>query len=151
MNKKTKSKIDNKKSNSISEDEKNISKEKIEANQKESKRKMVIQYFIPLVLLIIVALIYIPLQKNVILIPFSILTLITLFGWDASTRTCPKCKKWNSVIWERIEKKREKMNKSKKNVLGKNKNVVEIKKYRIIHKKCTNCGHKFESERKNYL
>ena len=77
---------------------KNISKSQVEENQKKSKIRLIFLYIIPLIIAVVLGFVYIPTQKNILLLPFGIMFLITLFGWDGSTRTCTKCKKWNATI-----------------------------------------------------
>lgn len=130
---------------------KEFKQKEIEENQKNTKKKMIIQYLIPLILLIIVAIIYIPTQKNILLIPFAILMLIVLFGHDASSRSCPHCKKWNSVIWEKTEKKTKNIPVTKKNILGKKKDTEVKRKYVVNTGKCRNCGYTFEKEQERII
>lgn len=139
-------KNETKRQESLDTKKRNVTNNEYEENQKESKKKMIIQYMIPLALLIVVALIYIQTQKNILLIPFAVLTMIVLFGWDASTRTCPECRKWNSVSWLKTENIKRTTTKSKKNLLGKEKTEKKTVHIRKIYKKCRNCGHEFETE-----
>ena len=81
----------------------NISNSIKKINEKESKRKIIFIYIIPLSVLVILGFTYIFTQINILLIPFAILMFIVLFGWDGATRVCPNCKKWNSVIWIKKE------------------------------------------------
>ena len=97
-------------------------------------------------MLVITGIIYIPTQKNILLIPFAILMFIVLFGHDASTRTCPNCKKWNSVIWEHVERKTKKEKITKKNIVGKKVEKDIKRKYVEYSGKCKNCGHTFKKE-----
>lgn len=120
--------------------------EKIE-NQKNSKNKTILQYIIPLVLTIIVALIYIPTHNNILLIPFGILMFVVLFGWDSSTRTCRNCKKWNSIMWIKSEKIRRKTNVKKRSVIRKDKMKQVTEKVIILRGKCKNCECEYELER----
>lgn len=128
-----------------------VSKEEYEQNQKSSKSKMIIFYIIPLILLIIIAIVYIPTHYNPLLVPFAILMFLIMFGWDGSTRTCPKCKKWNSVIWTKVENKRRYEIKKKKRFLRKEKEVQVPIKIRHQEGKCKNCGHIFDIEKNTII
>ena len=128
-----------------------MNKKEIETNAKLTKRNMIVMYIIPLILLIIVGVIYIPTQNNILLIPFAILMFIVLFGHDASTRSCPNCKKWNSVIWEKTEKKTKSMPVTKKNLIGKKKSTEVKRKYVVYTGKCNHCGYTFQREQEKII
>lgn len=128
-----------------------VSKEEYEQNQKSSKTKMIVLYLIPVILLIIIAIIYIPTHFNYLLIPFAILMFIVMFGWDGSTRTCPKCRKWNSVIWIKVEHKKNYETKTKTNFFGKEKQKQVAIKIRHQEGKCHNCGHTFNIEKNSII
>lgn len=131
----------------IINDGKKISdKAKIE-NQKDSKKNTVLQYLIPLIVTIIISLIYIPTQNNILLIPFGISTLVTLFGWDCSSRICSNCKKWNSIIWTQSKKTSKKTNIKKRSIIGKNKTKEITEKITIVRAKCKNCDCEYEIEK----
>ena len=130
---------------------KELKQKEIEQNQRTTKKKMIIQYLIPLILLVIVGVIYIPTHNNFLLIPFAILMFIVLFGHDASTRSCPNCKKWNTIIWERTEKKTKKIKVTKMSILGKKKELEAKRKYIINTGKCKNCGYTFEKEQERII
>ena len=126
---------------------KEISKEEIENNYKTSKKRILLLYTLPLVLLIINALAYLITQINWLLIPFAILMFILLFGWDGGDRTCPNCKKWNAVSWgnckvdERVKKIK------KKPLFGKEKEIEKKQVKKRYEGKCNNCNYEFEKER----
>ena len=124
----------------------NISDSKKKMNEKESKKKIILMYIIPLTALVIVGLVYIFIHINILLIPFAFLMFIVLFGWDSATRVCPNCKVWNSVIWtksENISEIEEIKTKKKKQ-----KNTKKMKiKYTINQGKCKECGCVFERKK----
>ena len=76
----------------------NVSDSKKNLNEKESKKKIIFIYIIPLIALVALGFIYIFTHINILLIPFAFLMFIVLFGWDGATRVCPNCKIWNSVV-----------------------------------------------------
>lgn len=120
----------------------------IRENDKRTKKLFLLLYFIPLVLLIIIAIIYIPSHNNILLIPFAILMFIVLFGHDGSVRTCPHCKKWNSVIFTETKNVIRTKKETVKNVFGKEKikeNKIRLKKYTG---ECQNCGFVVNTEKK---
>lgn len=124
----------------------NISDSKKKMNEKESKKKIILMYIIPLTVLVIVGFVYIFIHINILLIPFAFLMFIVLFGWDSATRVCPNCKVWNSVIWtksENISEIEEIKTKKKKQ-----KNTKKMKiKYTINQGKCKECGCVFERKK----
>ena len=120
--------------------ERKISKNEIEKNEKISKRNKLYMYTIPLIIIILLAIIYIPTNNNYLLIPFAIVFLIFLFGWDSNQRTCSECKKWNSVIWTNNKVDIQTTTKQKKNLIGKTVTKNVRKKITISTGKCTNCG-----------
>lgn len=138
--------------------EKEVSEKSRSYNLNRSRKLSLFLYFIPLAILIVIGLIYIPTHNNLLLIPFAILMFIVLFGHDDSSRTCPNCKKWNSVVWTenknvvRTTVKKTEVNSplffKKKN--GKRKvKTKEIKTHITKFKgQCQNCGFHVETERK---
>lgn len=139
---------DEKKINNTNHNVKDISKKEIAYNDKKTKKLFIFMYLIPLVLLIVIGIIYIPLHNNLLLIPFAILMFIVLFGHDGFIRTCPHCKKWNSVVF--IENKNiiKKSKKTSKNLFGKQ-TVKEVKERKRKFKgECQNCYFTIETERK---
>jgi hypothetical protein len=123
---------------------KNISNSIQKINEKDSRKKTILIYFIPLTALVIIGFIYIFTHINVLLIPFAVLMFIVLFGWDSATRICPNCKSWNAAVWiknENVSETEEKKEKSK------NKNKKIKVKYTIIQGKCKNCGCVFEKKK----
>ena len=125
---------------------KKIDEAEITKNEKESKKKTIIMYLVPMTILVIVGTVYIVAQRNWLLVIFAILMFIVLWGWDSSTRVCPKCKKWNSVVWiktERFDKKEEK-------IVGKKKKESKIK-YTRNQGKCKNCGCIYETIKQRIL
>jgi len=126
---------------------KKVNKKKIEENTKEAKKKAVWMYIVPLVAMIIIAIIYILTQMNLLLIPFGALMLLVLFGSDSSSRTCPNCKKWNSVIWQKTERINRKTSVTKKGILNKNKQKAVTEKITRLVGKCKDCNCEFETEK----
>lgn len=130
---------------------KKISKAKIEENEIESKKKAMILYIIPLIIIVIIAIIYIFTQVNILLFPFGIFMFVVLFGGDCSSRTCPVCKKWNSVSWIKTEKRIKKYTVTKKNFLKKE-IVKEMKqKYLLLVGKCKNCDCEYENKKNRII
>ena len=130
---------------------KDISKEEIESNLKIAKKRIILLYTIPLVLIVIVALAYLITQINWLLIPFAVLMLITLFGWDSGDRTCPNCKKWNAVSWGDSKSETKVKKVKKKDMLGREKVIEKKQIKRRFEGKCNNCGYEFEKERLGLL
>lgn len=127
--------------------EREISKEEIEKNEKETKKNTWLLYRIPLILVIILAIIYILTSKHLLLIPISLIFVAVLYGWDCHGRICPKCKKWNSTVTLNQETVLRKNQITQKNLFGKDK--IKEKKD-IVNKtknKCLNCGHVQEIEK----
>ena len=129
------------------EEEYRITEEEKVYNLKHSKIRIIIQYFIPLIIDIVLALKYIPTQNNYLLIPFSIVMLITLYGWDSATRTCPKCKKWNSVNWSKSENAVRITTEEKRTLFGRKKEKQIKEKIKKVKGRCKNCGNMCESEK----
>ena len=124
----------------------NVSDSKKNLNEKESKKKIIFIYIIPLIALVALGFIYIFTHINILLIPFAFLMFIVLFGWDGATRVCPNCKIWNSVVWiksENISETEEIKTKKKKQKSNKK---VKIK-YTINQGKCKECGCVFERKK----
>lgn len=128
-----------------------INKVKIEENEKESKKKALIIYIIPLSIIVIIGIIYILTQLTILLVPFGILMFVVLFGGDCSSRTCPRCKKWNSVSWIKTEKRIKKYTVTKKNFLRKEVIKEMRQKYLLVGGKCKNCGCEFETQKNRVL
>ncbi len=124
----------------------NISDSKKDLNEKESKKKIILIYIIPLIALVALGFIYTFTHINILLIPFAFLMFIVLFGWDGATRVCPNCKIWNSVVWiksENISETEEIKTEKKKQKSNKK---VKIK-YTINQGKCKECGCVFERKK----
>ena len=112
---------------------------------------MIIQYLIPLILLIIVAILYIPTQMNILLIFFAILVFITLWGWDSSSRVCRNCKKWNSIVWIKTEKISKKTNVKKQSLFNKNKKKQVLVKMTRLTGECKHCKCEYEIEKNRLM
>ena len=124
----------------------NVSDSKKNLNEKESKKKIILIYIIPLIALVALGFIYIFTHINILLIPFAFLMFIVLFGWDGATRVCPNCKIWNSVVWiksENISETEEIKTKKKKQKSNKKMKI----KYTINQGKCKECGCVFERKK----
>ena len=130
----------------------NVSDSKKNLNEKESKKKIIFIYIIPLIALVALGFIYIFTHINILLIPFAFL----LFGWDGATRVCPNCKIWNSVVWIKSENISETEEKSEniseteeiKTKKKKQKSNKKVKiKYTINQGKCKECGCVFERKK----
>lgn len=125
---------------------KSLKEAEIAENEKESKNKTLLMYLIPMAILVILGVIYIFTRKNWLLIPFAILMFLVLFGWDSSTRICPKCKKWNSVVWIKTER----FSKNEEKIVGKKKKKSKIK-YTRSQGKCNNCGCIYETVKQRMI
>ncbi len=126
---------------------KKISKNEIDNNFKDTKKKILLMYTVPLAFIVVCGIAYILTQKFWILFPFGIFFFIALFGWDGSGRTCSNCKKWNSCIIIKSDKKENIKVKKTKNFIGKEKEK-KIKEKRIIAQhQCKNCGQIIEIDK----
>lgn len=126
--------------------EREINKEEIQKNEKETKIKKWILYRLPIILEIILVLMYIPTNNNLLLIPIAVLFALILYGIDCNQRVCTHCKKWNSTVVLNLESVIRTTKTKKKNLIGKDKvsskkNIVD--KTRI---KCLNCGCEYNKE-----
>ena len=130
--------------------ERKLNEEEVKQNEEESKRKKMLMYTLPIIIFVIIGVIYISTNIHYLLIPFAIVFLIFLFGWDANQRTCTESKKWNSLIWIDNKIIVRKIEKQKKNFLGKEKVKNVREKVSISTGKCKNCGKEitFEKSRK---
>lgn len=166
MSKKVKKKVKNKNKNNAVKDnqqldtivkEKNangelpISEEEIQANQKDSKKKLYLIYLIPLGIAIVLAIVYILLRGILWLILFSVVAAVVVFGWDTCNRTCPRCKKWNTVSWVGYKKIERTTNIKVKTLFGKGKTKDKVEKVRRSTGRCTHCNHEFEKESKSFF
>ena len=127
--------------------EREVSKEEIEQNEKETKKKTWVLYRLPIVITAILAIIYILTSQHLLLIPIALMFVLVLYGWDCHSRICPNCKKWNSTVTLNAETVLRKKQITQKNLLGKDK--IKEKKD-IVNKtknKCLNCGHIQEIEK----
>lgn len=127
--------------------EREVSKEEIEQNEKESKKKTWLLYRLPLILVIILAIIYILTSKHLLLIPIALVFVVVLYGWDCHSRICTNCKKWNSTVTLNAQTVLRKNQVVQKNLFGKDKtkekkDIVNKTKY-----KCLNCGNIQEIEK----
>ena len=122
-----------------------MDREKVE-NEKRSKKLTICLYLIPLILAVIIALVYIFIQQNFLLIIFAVLMFVILFGWDGSSRICPECKWWNAIIWTKVEKETREV---KNNNKGKKQNT----KNRItkMEGKCKYCNKIVHTEKKRLI
>ena len=127
--------------------EREVKKEEIEKNEKDSKKKTFLLYFIPLAILIILAIIYVLTSKHILLIPISIIFVVVLYGWDCHGRICPKCKKWNATVTLNAETVLRKNQIVKKNLFGKDKTKEKKDIVNKTKNKCLNCGHIQEIEK----
>ncbi len=125
---------------------KKLSKEEIKENEKETKIKMIIQYITPLSLAIIAGILYIALQNILVLCAFGAFMFLVLWGGDCSSRTCPSCKKWNSITWIKTER-RIRETKYTKTILKYKLKKTKKYKYMKLGGRCKNCGCEFESEK----
>ena len=138
---------ENKKTINIIKNGKLINDSKKSENEQKSKRNVMCLYIIPLVLLIIIGIAYVLIHNNILLVFFAIFMFIILWGWDGSSRTCPNCKKWNSVVWIKNEKRVRKTTITKKNLLKKETTKTMKEKYLKVTGKCKNCDCEYETEK----
>lgn len=127
--------------------EREVSKEEIEQNEKDTKKKTWTLYRLPIIVTAILAIIYILTSQHLLLIPIALMFVLVLYGWDCHSRICPNCKKWNSTVTLNAETVLRKKQITQKNLLGKDK--IKEKKD-IVNKtknKCLNCGHIQEIEK----
>ena len=127
--------------------EREVSKEEIERNEKESKKKTWLLYRIPLIVVIILAIIYILTSKHLLLIPIALIFVVVLYGWDCHGRICPNCKKWNSTVTLNAETVLRKNQVLQKNLFGKDKTKEKKDIVNKTKNKCLNCGHIQEIEK----
>lgn len=144
---KRESKNENKKTIKIIKNGKEINESKKSEYEKISKKNVMYLYIIPLVLLIIIGIAYVLIQNNFLLVFFAIFMFIILWGWDGSSRTCPNCKKWNSVVWIKNEKRVRKTQITKRNFLKKETTKIMKEKYLKVTGKCKNCDCEYETEK----
>ena len=126
-----------------------ITDEEYQANQKDSKKKLYLLYIIPLVIAIALAIVYILLRGILWLILFSVVAAVVVFGWDTCNRTCPRCKKWNTISWVGYKKIEKTTNIKVKTLFGKGKTKDKVEKIRRSTGKCTHCNHTFEKDSKS--
>lgn len=127
--------------------EREVSKEEIEQNEKETKKKTWVLYRLPIIITAILAIIYILTSQHLLLIPIALIFVLVLYGWDCHSRICPNCKKWNATVTLNAETVLRKKQITQKNLFGKDKNK---EKQNIVNKtknKCLNCGHIQEIEK----
>ena len=127
--------------------EREVSKEEIEQNEKETKKKTWVLYRLPIVITAILAIIYILTSQHLLLIPIALMFVLVLYGWDCHSRICPNCKKWNSTVTLNANTVLRKKQITQKNLFGKDKTK---EKQNIVNKtknKCLNCGHIQEIEK----
>lgn len=127
--------------------EREVSKEEIERNEKESKKKTWLLYRIPLIIVVILAIIYILTSKHLLLIPIALIFVVVLYGWDCHGRICPNCKKWNSTVTLNAETVLRKNQIIQKNLFGKDKTKEKKDIVNKTKNKCLNCGHIQEIEK----
>ena len=127
--------------------EREVSKEEVEENEKESKKKTWLLYRVPLILVIILAIIYILTSKHLLLIPIALIFVIVLYGWDCYGRICPNCKKWNATVTLNIETVLRKKQVAHKNLFGKEKTKQKKDIVNKTKNKCLNCGYVKEIEK----
>ena len=127
--------------------EREVSKEEIEQNEKETKKKTWVLYRLPIIITAILAIIYILTSQHLLLIPIALIFVLVLYGWDCHSRICPNCKKWNATVTLNAETVLRKKQITQKNLFGKDKTK---EKQNIVNKtknKCLNCGHIQEIEK----
>ena len=78
--------------------EREVSKEEIDQNEKDTKKKTWTLYRLPIIVTAILAIIYILTSQHLLLIPIALMFVLVLYGWDCHSRICPNCKKWNSTV-----------------------------------------------------
>ena len=127
--------------------EREVSKEEIEQNEKETKKKTWVLYRLPIIITAILAIIYILTSQHLLLIPIALIFVLVLYGWDCHSRICPNCKKWNATVTLNAETVLRKKQITQKKLFGKDKTK---EKQNIVNKtknKCLNCGHIQEIEK----
>ena len=127
--------------------EREVSKEEIEQNEKETKKKTWVLYRLPIIITAILSIIYILTSQHLLLIPIALIFVLVLYGWDCHSRICPNCKKWNATVTLNAETVLRKKQITQKKLFGKDKTK---EKQNIVNKtknKCLNCGHIQEIEK----
>lgn len=128
-----------------------ITDEEYKANQKDSKKKLYLLYMIPLGIAIVLAIVYILLRGILWLILFSIVSAVVVFGWDTCNRTCPRCKKWNTVSWIGYKKIEKTTNIKVKTLFGKGKTKDKVERVRRSTGKCKHYNHTFDKDSKTFF
>lgn len=123
-----------------------VSKEEIEQNEKDTKIKTWLMYRLPIIIDIILSLIYIPTMWNILLIPLVISFIFTLYGWDSHQRICKKCKKWNGTVLISSDNSIRKKTITKQTLIGKDKIKEKNELVNKVKTKCLNCGYMDEKE-----
>lgn len=127
--------------------ERKVSKEEIEQNEKDTKKKIWLFYRLPIIVTIILAIVYIVTSQHLLLILIALMFVLVLYGWDSHSRICPNCKKWNSTITLNDETVLRKNQVIKKNFFGKDKTKEKKDIVNKIKNKCLNCGYIQEIEK----
>ena len=127
--------------------EREVSKEEIEQNEKETKKKTWVLYRLPIIITAILAIIYILTSQHLLLIPIALIFVLVLYGWDCHSRICPNCKKWNATVTLNAETVLRKNQVVKKNLFGKDKTKEKKDIVNKTKNKCLNCGHIQEIEK----
>lgn len=128
-------------------DRRDVSKEEMKENERKAKKYKLMLYTLPIILLVTIAIVYILTNINYLLIPFGVIFLLFLFGWDANQRTCKECRCWNSVMWTDSKIVIRTTNKTKKSLLGKDITKSIKEKVNVSTGKCKNCGKEITIEK----
>ena len=126
--------------------ERNVSQKEIEENEKKTKMKNWLLYRIPIAITVILALIYIPTNNNILLIPIALIFIVVLYGIDCHQRICEHCKKWNATVTLKTDNFLRTTKVTKKNLFKKDKIKEKKNLVKKVEKKCLNCGHVYEKE-----
>lgn len=126
--------------------ERNVSEKEIKENEKDTKKKDWLLFKIPVIIGVVLAIIYIPTNYNILLIPIALIFTLILYGFDCHQRICKHCKKWNSTVLLKSEKLLRTTTVTKENLIRKNKTKEKKNIVSKIQTKCLNCGHIYEKE-----
>ncbi len=120
--------------------------EEIKKNEKMTKIKLALLFYIPIIGVIISLSFYFKTHNNWALIPFVIFSFTALWGIDGRKQICSECKKWSSVIWYDTKHTKRLVEKTEKYKNGDIKKKEEKYAVNTDYGKCTNCGKLLEKE-----
>lgn len=126
--------------------ERDISEKEIKENEKETKKKDLILFKIPIIIGVILSVMYIITNYHIMLIPIAMIFGVILYGFDCHQRICKHCKKWNATINLKSENILRTTTVTKENLFKKNKIKEKKNLVNRVQIKCLNCGKVYERE-----